>query len=263
MGRGRILVRWLMVGLAVAGLQALSQGPLPGPPLRHPAQLPGWWAAAGALRAGFALARLVVLLAGSYLLVVGGMALLLTGSGRRPGMTLAKIAHALPGARRLAQATFGVSIAGGIGLASTAAATADVGVAGGVPPAMHLIGPSARVAPPLPAMQAVSRPAGRLAVAPVVVPAPQRRRPSPVAVKRQATPPQTAVWVIRPGDHLWAVAEHTLRVAWGRQPEERAIATYWWRVLELNRPHLPDPSNPDLVFPGDRVVLPSLPPLQG
>jgi nucleoid-associated protein YgaU len=52
---------------------------------------------------------------------------------------------------------------------------------------------------------------------------------------------------VQPGDHLWNIAERTA-------PAD--VATYWRRLVELNRPRLADPDNPDLLFPGDVVVLP-------
>lgn len=63
---------------------------------------------------------------------------------------------------------------------------------------------------------------------------------------------------IAPGQHLWAVAEQALADAWGRAPSDAEIAPYWTDLVLLNRPGLPDPSNPDLVFPGHTVVLPEI-----
>jgi nucleoid-associated protein YgaU len=65
---------------------------------------------------------------------------------------------------------------------------------------------------------------------------------------------------VQPGDHLWAIAEGELHRAWGRPPSDRKIDPYWRTLVEQNRNRLHDPSNPDLLFPGDRITVPSPPP---
>jgi nucleoid-associated protein YgaU len=62
--------------------------------------------------------------------------------------------------------------------------------------------------------------------------------------------------VVRPGDSLWSIAAAT--VSGHRETSEHSVARYWWRVVEANRPHLPDPADPDLLFAGDVVRLPPL-----
>lgn len=74
-----------------------------------------------------------------------------------------------------------------------------------------------------------------------------------------ARPALPTTWTLRPGDSLWRVAEVTVTDAWGRTPPEEVVGHYWWQLVAFNRPHLPDPSNPDLVFPGDVITLPPLP----
>lgn len=64
-------------------------------------------------------------------------------------------------------------------------------------------------------------------------------------------------WTVQPGDHLWAIAEATvrqIRPAAGREE----VASYWLRLVERNRPRLPDPANPDLILPGMQVRLPPI-----
>jgi len=81
-------------------------------------------------------------------------------------------------------------------------------------------------------------------------------RPPAPAPAPSAPPPMTTTIILAPGDHLWSVAARTLATAWGRPPAEREVAPYWRRIVELNRGSLPDPADPDLVFPGDKVRLP-------
>jgi hypothetical protein len=78
-------------------------------------------------------------------------------------------------------------------------------------------------------------------------------------------PPAAAVgaattWVVEPGDHLWAIAERTLAEAWQRPPNDHEIDPFWRAIVERNRPHLRDPQNPDLLFPGDRIEVLAPPP---
>jgi nucleoid-associated protein YgaU len=64
--------------------------------------------------------------------------------------------------------------------------------------------------------------------------------------------------VVRPGDSLLTIAREALRDAGVEDPSDGDIAAYWSVVIDRNRAHLPDPDNPDLIFPGDRLVLPPL-----
>lgn len=67
------------------------------------------------------------------------------------------------------------------------------------------------------------------------------------------------VWTVRPGDHLWAVAEQVLAEAWARPPSDAEVDGYWRALVDANRPRLRDPANPDLVFPGQLLVVPPPP----
>jgi len=73
----------------------------------------------------------------------------------------------------------------------------------------------------------------------------------------------TDVWVVRPGDDLWSIAEATLARAWGHPPADADLARYWWRVVQTNRADLPEPANPSLLFPGDRIAIPPPPAAPG
>jgi len=75
------------------------------------------------------------------------------------------------------------------------------------------------------------------------------------------TPPPTLpnMWVIRPGDHLWSVAAHTLSAHLGRIATDDEVDPYWRAVVKLNRSSLVNPNDPDLVFSGQVIELPPLP----
>lgn len=59
-------------------------------------------------------------------------------------------------------------------------------------------------------------------------------------------PVSPSTWTVEPGDHLWSVAERVVGPGGD-------VAAYWRRLLAANP--LPDP---DLVFPGQTLVLPTL-----
>ena len=66
-------------------------------------------------------------------------------------------------------------------------------------------------------------------------------------------------WRIEAGDHLWAIAAETLADEWGHAPSDDEVLHYWDDLLVANRDRLVDPTNPDLVFPGQELVLPPVP----
>ncbi len=63
-------------------------------------------------------------------------------------------------------------------------------------------------------------------------------------------------WTVRRGDHLWSIAEETLRDHWGRETTESETATYWRLVIDHNRDRLVDPDEPDLIHAGQVLLLP-------
>ena len=75
-----------------------------------------------------------------------------------------------------------------------------------------------------------------------------------------APPAAPASWTVRPGDHFWAAAERSLAQAWNRPPTDAETAPYWRSLVAPNRDRLPDPANPDLIFPGQVLVVPPPPP---
>ena len=78
---------------------------------------------------------------------------------------------------------------------------------------------------------------------------PRAARPAPAL-------PRPASWTVRPGDHLWGIAESTLRDRLGRVPTNAEIEPYWRRLIDVNRSRLVDPTNPDLIFPTQVFDLP-------
>lgn len=64
-------------------------------------------------------------------------------------------------------------------------------------------------------------------------------------------------YVVRPGDHLWSIAEGVVTGARGGATEAE-IAAYWARLIDTNRHLLVDPDEPDLILAGQEFELPAV-----
>jgi hypothetical protein len=63
--------------------------------------------------------------------------------------------------------------------------------------------------------------------------------------------------VVEFGDSFWSIAEETLADASpGRRPDEAAVTRYWQLLVSANRDRLADPANPDLLLPGQALLVP-------
>lgn len=67
-------------------------------------------------------------------------------------------------------------------------------------------------------------------------------------------------WTVENGDSFWSIAEETLHdqtdVA---ELSEEEIADYWRILIAANEDRLIEPGNPDLILPGQELVLPPTP----
>jgi hypothetical protein len=61
--------------------------------------------------------------------------------------------------------------------------------------------------------------------------------------------------VVAPGESLWSIAHDVLARELGRAPTDAEVTPYWRELVASHRPHLPDPDNPDLLYPDDVVGL--------
>jgi nucleoid-associated protein YgaU len=76
--------------------------------------------------------------------------------------------------------------------------------------------------------------------------------PQPPVTPAPAAPPVADdVYVVQPGDHLWAIAERVIGERLGRAATDAEVVPYWRALIDLNRP-----PNPDLIFAGERLRLP-------
>ena len=66
---------------------------------------------------------------------------------------------------------------------------------------------------------------------------------------------QDAKVVVEVGDSFWSIAVGVLTERAAAPPEDRDVVEYWRRLIDANRSRLIDPANPDLIVPGQAVVL--------
>ncbi|MEW6474330.1 MAG: hypothetical protein AB1679_18920 [Actinomycetota bacterium] len=83
----------------------------------------------------------------------------------------------------------------------------------------------------------------------------ERIRPAPAL----PGPTPTPTYVLRATDHLWSVAASQVALHTGKRLADlssRDIAPYWVRLVDLNRRRLGS-GDPDVVYPGETVLLPN------
>lgn len=83
--------------------------------------------------------------------------------------------------------------------------------------------------------------------------------PVPATAPAPAAPPVVTpdVVVVEAGDSLWSIAENALIDAGDASPTDAAVTSYWRRLIEANRGVLVEPTNPDLIYPGQVITLPA------
>ena len=257
------LIAWmaaLLVGLAV--FHGLGSGPMAAPPLTDPSSWGGWAADRDPLVVTVAVLRLLVLALAWYLVGVTaiGLAARLLRAAR-----LVRLADALtlPLVRRLLQSALGVGLATAMVGAATApvpgGSQADLDPAGAPQTAMTLaaVDPGADESAPV-SMRLLEQersPADRGDVREASMrPRPATGEAAMRAVGHEAEPSQGHRVV--PGESLWSIAQDALAHRWDREPTDAEVHAYWREVIDANAEVLPDPDNPDLIFPGDQVRLP-------
>jgi len=61
---------------------------------------------------------------------------------------------------------------------------------------------------------------------------------------------------VEPGDNLWTISEDRLEADLGRDPSDLEVGPYWRGVIDANQDRYVQPGNPNLIFPGQVLVLP-------
>lgn len=79
-------------------------------------------------------------------------------------------------------------------------------------------------------------------------------QPGPAATPSATVlPGPQRVHVVAPGEHFWGIAEEVV----AQRPDAGLEVAHYWRLLvEANRDRLVDRDNPDLIHPGQELVLP-------
>jgi hypothetical protein len=231
----------------VVVLHHLGAGSLSTPPLLDRSALQRWLDQRDAVTVAFALVRLVALVLGWYLLVVTSLGLAARAT-RIPGLVRLVDLATVPAVRRALGAIAGVGLSAstatlmaGSVLPERAPAATEVTLSDGGVVLQRLPDQGGVVLRRLPDQEG----SATMRV---------EDRPGEVA---GSTPPTERV--AAPGDHLWHVAESALATSWGRAPSDAEVAPYWEQVIEANRERLVDPGNPDLILPGQGIVVPPPP----
>ncbi len=244
---------WVALLLAVAlGGGAVSRGVLAPPALHDPGSWGEWVDGRMPLEAAFAVAALVVGILAWYLLAVTSLTVVARLWGARRLLSVVEVLT-------LPVVSHGLHAALGLGLVGS-------GVAGGA--ASIIDGPGSAVsiaAVPLAAVAVAEPEEASDAVDDEADPPVMRLLPDepPEEVEAPVTPTSPtseasgSEWEVRPGDHLWSVAERVLEEA-GAPGDDTDVARYWLHLIEANLERLADPANPDLIFPGQILALPSL-----
>jgi hypothetical protein len=243
----RLVATVLVEVAAVVALMVVGRRPALSVPFDH---LGSWLRDGAPADVVVALLRWVALLGAGWLLV-STLLYLVAAASRVPAAARAVQWSTLPAVRRTVDAAFAVSVVGGSVLAPVAASattttnttdptTVTVTVRDGRGRISQL--PPDTTGPP----------------APVSVPAPV---PAPAAPAPVAAPsPLPSEVVVDSGDSLWELAARRLAEASRRDRSDVSdaeIAPYWVRVCDANRARLVS-GDVDLVYPGERVVLPPL-----
>lgn len=253
-GRSRRALSGALVSAITGALLWDVGGDLPLPRSFTGQALGRWYAASGAVLAVFAVGR-VVLIASSAVMAVAFVWLsvaLARWSG--PGLpSRLLLAGRVPGVAAVLRLAIGLSATGVAVAACGSSPPGTTGTTAGPPPVAPIL---TNTGPALSMGGADRSPPPASPLAPPVGPfhasrpSPPKRRPAAAPQPRPAPASVPARWVVRPGDSLWSIAEATI----GGPPER--VAAYWERLVTANRPTLPDPADPSLLFPGDVVALP-------
>jgi nucleoid-associated protein YgaU len=77
--------------------------------------------------------------------------------------------------------------------------------------------------------------------------------PPPLVIERSPAPaPGLDEHVVQPGEHFWSIAERVV----SDRGIDVPVGQYWRLLVEANRSRLVDPDDPDLLYPGQVLVLP-------
>ncbi|HZA00559.1 MAG TPA: LysM peptidoglycan-binding domain-containing protein [Acidimicrobiales bacterium] len=265
-GRG---ARWGLLlwaaGLAVglAALHVVGSGSL-GVPLGSAEGFSEWVDRAPPAVMAAALVRLAALATGWYLAACMLLLAITPSQGcRRWAATMARVSPAF--VRRIATGAGSMGLAAGTLVAGVPAAS-TVGALGAPtaasadpaqePPGRAPTATMTRSDPPTATMRR-----GDVAATTTTSPEPPDRPAgtpeSPAAPPAAAAPVEPSSWIVEPGDSFWSIAAETVAERGEVSASDRRVARYWRRLIEANRQRLVDPANPDLLVPGQELIVPT------
>jgi hypothetical protein len=201
----------------------LTGGWLAGPDLGSWDGLEAWYDRRGAGEAVVGMVRLAALVASWWLALSAALQVVAATVRAQPVVTLADLVSPRF-LRGVARGAASLSISAGLAVPLTAT---DLALG---PPGTAIMVP----------LDAESTATSTTLSAPP--PAPAEAPPAP------APPSITSEVVVQPGQSFWSIAVD--------QTGERNVVEYWRALIEANRDRLVDPANPDLVFAGQRFLLP-------
>ena len=79
----------------------------------------------------------------------------------------------------------------------------------------------------------------------------------PIVVRGAAAVEEASAHTVTvlPGDNLWSLSQSVLEERLGREPTTDEVTPYWRKVIIDNIAGLAS-GDPDLIFPGEVIVLP-------
>lgn len=281
------LVLWV-VALVVGTLSfhAIGDGPLAAPPL-DPTGWLDWAEGRDPLVATFAVLRLLVLALSWYL--VGATSIGILARVFRAA-SLVRLADALtvPALRRILQAALGVSLA--TAMVASSVPTPDRATGGTSAVALHTAGDDAAASVGS-SVQVTLAALGEEEERVTLEHVEGDGRPVPLSLLDRAreaatadggettTDPRTTEPIdaadgtsrgnplpasitadehlVVAGESFWTIAHEVLTDRLDRRPSDAETAAHWERLVAANRDRLVDRDNPDLIFPGQVLSMPS------
>jgi hypothetical protein len=260
------LIAWFTcLSAALALLLWLGDGRLAAPDLTSPATWNDWVTARTAAESAASLLRVLALGVAWYL--VGATTVAVLAHALRAGR-LVRMADALSVGpiKNVVQQALGVSLAAGVLLTTVPGIT---GSRVGTAPATNAVASTvtatqigAVAASPVTGWLEASVDVERMVPVPAPAGAVADAAGSDVGLQSEVEPPVAAAGGpgrtvrVEAGDHLWGLAEADVERHLGGEATEAQVLAHWTRVVEANRDRLIVPDNPDLLHPGQIMVLP-------
>jgi hypothetical protein len=232
-----VVVASVAVLAVLAVLVVVGHGPLEAPPLGSWSKLSSWYESVGPAVSVMVLLRLAALVLAGWLLLAAALQLL-RGVTRLRWLGFFADLISPRSLQRIGHTLAGLSLTAGL-----AAPAPGAGIPLRVAPIAHM----SRVE--VAHLPAGDGPSGTATMHLVTDDVPSES-PAP------ASEPAAGEVVVEPGDSLWSLAEDELVAVHGGSSSDREVADYWRRVVEVNRSRLVDPTNADLIYPGQVIVLP-------